>query len=50
MKTDQIIERLFALVEKLIDKQPAENQARIAEIERRLDAIDAVWPEIQEDK
>ncbi|MFY9326497.1 MAG: hypothetical protein WAO76_00515 [Georgfuchsia sp.] len=50
MKTDQIIERLFSIVEKLIDKQPVVDNSRVAEVERRLDEIDAVWPKMKGDE
>jgi len=47
MKPDEVINRLFNLLEKLIDK-PADD--RIAAIEARLDRMDAVWPQIKENE
>ena len=42
-----IIERLFGLLEKLIDQQGPSVVARVADLERRLAEIEAEWPLIQ---
>ena len=41
-----IIDRLFGLVEKLIDQQGPSLSARVAELERRLAEMEAEWPQI----
>ena len=46
MKPDTIIERLFGLLEKLIDQQGPSLSARVAELERRLAEMEAEWPQI----
>ena len=48
MKPDIIIERLFGLLEKLIDQQGPSLSARVAELERRLAEMEAEWPQIGE--
>ena len=42
-----IIDRLFGLVEKLIDQQGPSLSGRVADLERRLAEIEAEWPLIQ---
>lgn len=42
-----IIDRLFGLIEKLIDQQGPSVVARVADLERRLAEIEAEWPLIQ---
>lgn len=42
-----IIDRLFGLIEKLIDQQGPSVAARVADLERRLAEIEAEWPQIQ---
>lgn len=42
-----IIDRLFGLIEKLIDQQGPSVAARVADMERRLAEIEAEWPQIQ---
>jgi len=46
MKPDEVINRLFNLLEKLIDKHADD---RITAIEAKLAEIEAVWPQIKED-
>ena len=41
-----IIDRLFGLVEKLIDQQGPSLSARVSDLERRLAEIEAEWPQI----
>ena len=41
-----IIDRLFGLIEKLIDQQGPSLSARVAELERRLAEMEAEWPQI----
>lgn len=50
MKPDVVIERLFDLLEKLIDKPccDAALAARVVTLEARLAAMEAVWPQIVE--
>lgn len=43
-----IIDRLFGLIERLIDQQGPSITARVAELERRLAEIEAEWPQIKE--
>jgi len=53
MKTEQIIERLFALIDKLIDRAPgidATVLSRLAAVEHKLAEMEKVWPQIQENK
>ena len=45
MKSDEVIKRLFDLLEKLIGSS---NDDRIAAIEAKLAEIEAVWPQIKE--
>lgn len=47
MKPDAIIERLFDLLERLIDQQGPSVAARVTDLERRLAEIEAEWPQIQ---
>ena len=47
MKPDEVINRLFNLLEKLIDKP---SNDRIAAIEAKLAEIEAEWPEIKENQ
>lgn len=42
-----IIDRLFGLVEKLIDQAGPSVAARVTDLERRLAEIEAEWPLIQ---
>ena len=42
-----IIDRLFGLIEKLIDQQGPSVVARVTDMERRLAEIEAEWPLIQ---
>jgi hypothetical protein len=42
-----IIDRLFDLIEKLIDQQGPSLNSRVTDLERRLAEIEAEWPLIQ---
>ena len=42
-----IIDRLFGLIEKLIDQQGPSLNSRVTDLERRLAEIEAEWPLIQ---
>ena len=42
-----IIDRLFGLLERLIDQQGPSVTARVSDLERRLAEIEAEWPQIQ---
>lgn len=42
-----IIDRLFGLLERLVDQQGPSVAARVADLERRLAEIEAEWPLIQ---
>ena len=42
-----IIDRLFGLVEKLIDQRGPSLNSRVTDLERRLAEIEAEWPLIQ---
>jgi hypothetical protein len=45
MKSDEVIKRLFDLLEKLIGSS---NDDRIAAIEAKLAEMESVWPQIKE--
>ena len=46
MKQSDIIERLFGLLDKAIESHGLAN--RVAELERKLAEMEAVWPQIKE--
>lgn len=50
MKQDDVVDRLFNIVDKLIDRQPVDGQLaiRVTELETKLAEIEAEWPQIME--